>query len=103
MSNSRGNSVHRISIMIMSGFTRYAEYERRLKGSKNFDSRIIFVMPLESVEALRIIQLMADAQMILLKPAYIIDANRGMLSWVLMNTRKNSENTLITQKVPRVN
>lgn len=103
MSNKSGNSVQRISIIMIRGLTRYAEYERRLKGNRIFDSRIFFEIPFGSVAQLRMIQQMEAAQIILLNPAYIIEASKGIWSWDRINTRKNSEKRLINQKVLRVN
>lgn len=51
------------------------------------------------VEQLKIIQQIEAAQMILLRPVYNIEANRGISSWVRTNTRKDNENTLSTQKM----
>lgn len=54
--------------------------------------------PLLAVEQLKMIQQMEAAQIILPRPVYIIEASNGIPSFVRMKTRKNRENTLMTQK-----
>lgn len=60
-------------------------------------------IPFLAVEQLKTIQQMDEAQMIFPRPVYIIDASKGISSFVRMKTRNSRENTLMAQKKMDVN